>query len=103
METAATLLVTREAREHANVFHMLTDMLNVFITLRMLGWGGRDRQVVLLDNHPPSPFDPLWAAVAGGGGLAALTHPWNASRGVRQIGLPCAGQAATRLSVGRVI
>jgi len=67
-----TLLVTREIREHANVFHMLTDMLNVHISVRTMGWEGRPRQVVLLDNHPPGPFDALWAAVAAGRGRSAL-------------------------------
>ena len=36
-EPAPSLLVTREVREHANVFHTLTDLLNVYISLRMLG------------------------------------------------------------------
>ena len=31
-----TLLVTREVTEHANVYHTLTDILNVYISLRML-------------------------------------------------------------------
>jgi hypothetical protein len=45
VEEAPTLLVTREVRESGNVFHVLTDMLNAFITLRMLGWEGQPRQV----------------------------------------------------------
>ena len=36
-EVLPTLLVTREVQEHANVFHTLTDILNVYISLRMLG------------------------------------------------------------------
>ncbi|KAL3132619.1 hypothetical protein ABBQ32_009147 [Trebouxia sp. C0010 RCD-2024] len=35
-EGELTLLVTREVTEHANVFHTLTDLLNVYISLRML-------------------------------------------------------------------
>lgn len=36
-EDLPTLLVTREVQEHANVFHTLTDLMNVYISLRMLG------------------------------------------------------------------
>ena len=36
-EVLPTLLVTREVQEHANVFHTLTDLMNVYISLRMLG------------------------------------------------------------------
>lgn len=35
-QTEPTLLVTREVTEHANVYHTLTDLLNVYISLRML-------------------------------------------------------------------
>ncbi len=45
METLPTLLVTREFGEHANVFHTLTDLLNVYVTLRTLGWEAEQRQV----------------------------------------------------------
>ena len=75
MDETPTLLVTREIREHANVFHMLTDMLNSYISVRTMGWEGLPRQVVLLDDHPPGPFDPLWAAVAAGRGREALAGP----------------------------
>ncbi|KAK9819676.1 hypothetical protein WJX72_000981 [[Myrmecia] bisecta] len=71
------LLVTREFKEHTNVFHTLTDILNVYISLRMLGWLGLKRQVVLLDAHPDGPLDGLWAAVAAGGGLDAIAYPWH--------------------------
>ena len=79
LETMQTLLVTREIHEHANVFHTLTDLLNVHITLHMLGWEDKPHQVLLLDSHPAGPLDPLWAAVAAGGGLQALSAPWNAT------------------------
>ena len=75
VDETPTLLVTREIREHANVFHMLTDMLNAYISVRTMGWEGLPRQVVLLDNHPPGPFDPLWAAIAAGRGKDALAGP----------------------------
>ena len=79
VETTRTLLATREIHEHANVFHALADLLNVYITLHMLVWEGEPHQVLLLDSHPAGPLDPLWAAVAAGGGLQALGAPWNAT------------------------
>ena len=39
-----TLFVTREVVETGNVFHVLTDLLNAYITLRMLGWEDIGRQ-----------------------------------------------------------
>lgn len=47
-------------------------MLNVYITLKVLGWEGHARQVVILDSHPPGPLDALWPVAAAGGGTAAL-------------------------------
>jgi hypothetical protein len=75
VEETPTLLVTREIKEHANVFHMLTDMLNVYISVRTMSWEGVPRQIVLLDDHPTGPLDPLWAAVAAGQGRGALSSP----------------------------
>ena len=72
VETVPTLFLTREISEHANVFHTMTDLLNVFITLEMLAWHDKDRQVVLLDDHPQGPLDPLWPAIAAGHGYSAL-------------------------------
>ena len=80
IDVTRTLLVTREIEEHANVFHALTDLLNVYISLWMLGWLEEPRQVVLLDNHPAAALDSLWAAVAASGGIEALSAPWNATR-----------------------
>ena len=34
----ATLLITREVKEHVNVFHTMTDLLNAYICIRMLRW-----------------------------------------------------------------
>lgn len=65
-EPRPTLFVTREVREHANLFHCLTDLLNAFLTLRMLGW--QTWGVLLLDDHPPGPFDELWARLHARGG-----------------------------------
>jgi hypothetical protein len=48
------------------------DLLNVYITLILLGWEGKARQVVMLDSHPPGPLDVLWPVAAAGGGSAAL-------------------------------
>lgn len=42
-EAELTLLVTREVTEHANVFHTLTDLLNVYISLRMLNLESHSR------------------------------------------------------------
>lgn len=42
-ETLPSLLVTREVTEHVNVFHTLTDLLNVYISLRMLGLENQSR------------------------------------------------------------
>lgn len=47
--------------------------MNVFVTLRVLGWEAQPRQVVILDAHPPGPLDALWPVVAAGGGPAALS------------------------------
>ncbi|KAK9846728.1 hypothetical protein WJX84_010568 [Apatococcus fuscideae] len=72
-EETPALLVTREIEEHANVFHTMTDLLNVYITLRVLRWDVHaPRQIVLLDSHPHGPLDALWPAVAAGGGARYL-------------------------------
>lgn len=78
LDPVRTLLVTRESLEYYNVFHTFTDLLNAYITTVMLGWDGSPRQVVLLDNHRQGPLDGLWAALAAGGGPAALKEPWKA-------------------------
>ena len=79
MDSTATLFVTRETREYQNVFHTMTDLMNVYITLHMLGWSDEPHQIVLLDNHRPGALDPLWPAVAASGGRSALTDPWHAN------------------------
>lgn len=71
-EDLPALFVTREIKEHANVFHFMTDLLNVYISLRMLGWDRSPYQILLMDDHPPGPMDPLWAAVATERGRPAL-------------------------------
>lgn len=69
VEDVPTLLVTREVEEHANVFHTMTDLLNVYITTRFLGWGEEQPfHVLLMDNHPPGPLDSLWPSIATGNG-----------------------------------
>lgn len=72
------LLVTRESQEYSNVFHAFTDVLNAFITMRMLAWDAGPRLVVLLDAHPPGPLDGLWAGVVAGGGRDGAKDPWGA-------------------------
>ncbi|KAL4448126.1 hypothetical protein ABPG75_005345 [Micractinium tetrahymenae] len=99
VEELPTLFVTREVAEHANVYHTMTDLLNVFVTLRMLGWEHQPRQVVMLDAHRPGPLDILWPVAAAGGGPAALAmareleaqgfHAWEARA-------PAAGSASSR-------
>ena len=64
IEDAPTLFVTRETEEHANVFHTLTDILNVYISTQLLGWSERPFQIILLDDHPKGPLDSLWLAIA---------------------------------------
>ncbi|KAI7846398.1 hypothetical protein COHA_000109 [Chlorella ohadii] len=72
IEELPTLVVTRETKEHANVFHTFTDLLNTYITLQVMGWEDRPRQVLVLDAHPPGPLDLLWPVAAAGGGSDAL-------------------------------
>ena len=54
------LFVTREPGEHANLFHAHTDFLSAFESMYMLGLDPHQTQVVLLDNHPPGPFDEVY-------------------------------------------
>ena len=44
-DSVPALLITREIREHENVFHTMTDLFNAYIALTMLGWAGTPRQV----------------------------------------------------------
>jgi hypothetical protein len=65
------------------------DLLNVYISLVILGWERSPRQVVMLESHEQGPLDMLWPVVAAGGGTAVLPavrramqqpggHPWDA-------------------------
>ncbi|PRW45163.1 EGF domain-specific O-linked N-acetylglucosamine transferase [Chlorella sorokiniana] len=72
VEELPTLVVTRETKEHANVFHTFTDLLNTYITLKVMGWEDKPRQVVILDAHPPGPLDLFWPVAAAGGGPTAF-------------------------------
>jgi hypothetical protein len=54
------LFVTREPGEHANLYHAHTDFLAAYQVLHMFGWSGDETQVVLMDNHPPGPFDEVF-------------------------------------------
>lgn len=42
------------------------DLLNVHITLLMLGWQSVPRQVVVLDAHRRASLDLMWPVVAAG-------------------------------------
>ena len=83
VEEGNTLLITRESQEYGNVFHMLTDLFNAYLAMRMLGWDSADSsrspRVVLLDNHPAGHLDGMWAGVVARGGSPGLQHPWNSS------------------------
>lgn len=63
-------MITREIREHGNVFHAFTDLLNVHISLRMLGWQGRRRQVRGVAQRP---------SVAARGALQGCCRPQTAA------------------------
>lgn len=88
VESSKTLFVTRESKEYSNVFHMLTDLFNAHLTLRMLGWDslhGVPLRVVMLDRHPAGRLDGMWAGVAAAGGIAGLQEPWNTSGSAGEI------------------
>eukprot|EP00698_Gefionella_okellyi_P001711 TRINITY_DN11581_c0_g2_i1.p1 TRINITY_DN11581_c0_g2~~TRINITY_DN11581_c0_g2_i1.p1 ORF type:complete len:603 (-),score=130.43 TRINITY_DN11581_c0_g2_i1:25-1833(-) len=55
-----TLFVTRENTEYANLFHALSDLLNAFSTMYMLGLDPSLTRVVLLDEHAAGPYDVWW-------------------------------------------
>ena len=80
VEDAPTLLVTREIEEHANVFHTLTDILNVYISTKMLGWDQIPFQIILLDDHPKGPLDVLWPAIAAAEGGIGTNNIGNINR-----------------------
>ena len=61
------------------------DLLNVWITLELLGWQHEERQVLILDAHRIGPLDVLWPVAAAGGGPAVLPA---AREAVRQGGTP---------------
>lgn len=70
----------------ANHCPCAADMLNVYITLTMLGWGSAPRQVLLLDNHRPASLDLLWPVVAAGQEMLKPPFPsdkccWNGEMG----------------------
>ena len=102
----------------------VADLLNTYIALQVMGWEGEQRQVLILDAHPPGPLDLLWPVAAAGGGPVALAavqlaqaagaaqqvqqlqqagggrsdgkvHPW-------AVPLPASGGTAGRLLVRRV-
>lgn len=81
LDHTPTLLLTREIEEHANVFHTMTDLLNAFLSLRVLGWESDFFQVLLLDSHPTGPLDPIWTATATSNGrLAPKGRIWTIKR-----------------------
>ncbi|KAK3238858.1 hypothetical protein CYMTET_51167 [Cymbomonas tetramitiformis] len=80
IEEMPVLLVTRERDEYSNVFHVLTDVFNSFIALRMFNLVDEPRRIVILDDHQPGGLDGLWAAVVAGAeaGARAAGNPWGA-------------------------
>lgn len=69
------LVLTRERREHANLFHTSTDFMNAFFALHMAGIidgtkvgdrrGMESVGVIILDEQPEGPFDSVWPKVFG--------------------------------------
>ena len=61
------LLVTREAGEHVNLYHTMTDWYNAYLMLVHLGYATTERlplvRLLFLDNHPMGYLDPLWQSV----------------------------------------
>lgn len=57
------LLVTREQREHTNLFHAQTDWLAAFMAVRLLGLEGEQTRLVLLDRCPPGSLDGVFQAL----------------------------------------
>lgn len=68
------------------------DMLNVYITLLVLGWQDVPRQVLILDEHPPASLDILWPLVAAGKAwrLGSLLAVLGVGRGMRFHGMVAA-------------
>ena len=61
------LLVTREAGEHVNLYHTMTDWYNAYLMLVHLQYTTPERlarvRLLFLDNHPVGYLDPLWQSV----------------------------------------
>ena len=61
------LLVTREAGEHVNLYHTMTDWYNAYLMLVHLHYTTPERlakvRLLFLDNHPVGYLDPLWQSV----------------------------------------
>ena len=65
--TSLLLLVTREAGEHVNLYHTMTDWYNAYLVLVHLDYTKPEQlkhvRVLFLDNHPIGYLDPLWQSV----------------------------------------
>lgn len=57
------LLVTREQREHTNLFHAHTDWLAAFTAVRLLGLEHERTRLVLLDRCPAGSLDGIFEAL----------------------------------------
>lgn len=72
-EAPITLFVTRERKEHANFFHAMTDFINAYEALHMMGVIDARREghrvgmdkvgVVILDEQAEGPFDKVFDKV----------------------------------------
>ena len=60
-----SLIVTRF--EFANWYHVLTDLINVFITMEVLEIDPALTTVVVFDGHPQTVFDEVYEKLVGGG------------------------------------
>lgn len=54
------LVVVREGTEHANIYHAMTDFYNTFLMMYNYHLDAANTQVMILDSHPPGPFDMVW-------------------------------------------
>eukprot|EP00698_Gefionella_okellyi_P018547 TRINITY_DN5569_c0_g1_i1.p1 TRINITY_DN5569_c0_g1~~TRINITY_DN5569_c0_g1_i1.p1 ORF type:complete len:536 (-),score=115.97 TRINITY_DN5569_c0_g1_i1:33-1640(-) len=50
--------------EFKNLFHQMTDFINVYLGAAVTGASLDEMQVVLLDNHPDGPFMDIWRALS---------------------------------------
>ena len=60
VESGVTFFVTRESGEHVNLYHAMTDFINIYHTMVLLQIQPSDVSIVLMDDHKPGPFDIIF-------------------------------------------